>query len=179
MGERRHFQIENGDIISESQALVYDSAPPYSIIERPPDYHHIRTKLREKIPKEHIEKRTGPGNIAVSYVTGEYVIRMANEIFGEDGWRTDIGEPHVEHTREGTSYETLARVKVRVTALGVYREDFGFDTKKSGSKSANEENAIKAAVTDGIKRCMRQFGDALGGFVYNKDEMRKLNTIPK
>lgn len=174
------FTFQDGQPITDLEIRELELVPvsaPAQLIERPPEYHDIRLKLREKIPKDFIEKRTGPGNVAVSYVTGEYVIRMANEIFGEDGWKTDVGDPHVEHSREGSLFETIARVKVRVTALGVYREDFGFDTKKSGSKIVNEENAIKAAVTDGIKRCMRQFGDAVGGSCYDKKYIRELNAI--
>lgn len=158
-------------------------------ISAPPDLHEFKAKLSRKVPLTDIERRTGPGGNSVPYISGATAIRAANGIFGPDKWANEVKELHVVTREIGKEipvsgkmvitkfFETQARVHMRVYALGTFREDFGHHTMESKDKLTNEENAIKAASTDALKRCLRLFGDALGNCLYDKKFIQEANTI--
>jgi DNA repair and recombination protein RAD52 len=159
-------------------------------ISAPPEVHEFRGKLTRKVPLTDIERRTGPGGNSVPFLSGATAIRTANEIFGPDMWANEVKELHVVTKevakevfgRDGKkvitkTFETQARVHMRVYALGTFHEDFGHHTMETSDKNTNEENAIKAATTDALKRCLRLFGDALGNCLYDKKFIQEANTI--
>ena len=69
---------------------------------------------------------------------------------------------------------------VRVTlADGTYHEDIGYGSiENAKSKALAFEKAKKEAVTDGLKRGLKAFGNALGNCLYDKDYLKKIQRIP-
>ncbi|KAG5456850.1 MAG: Rad52/22 family double-strand break repair protein-domain-containing protein [Olpidium bornovanus] len=68
---------------------------------------------------------------------------------------------------------------IRVTVKdGAFREDIGYGQAENvKGKGSALEKAKKEAVTDGLKRCFRQFGDCLGNCVYDKAFLQQLSKF--
>lgn len=63
---------------------------------------------------------------------------------------------------------------------GSYHEDVGYGVSEGlRSKALSLEKARKEAVTDGLKRALRSFGNALGNCILDKDYLRSLNKLPR
>ncbi|KAJ2863040.1 DNA repair protein rad52 [Coemansia aciculifera] len=63
---------------------------------------------------------------------------------------------------------------------GTYREDMGYGMIENvKSLGMAYEKIKKEAVTDAIKRAMRQFGNALGNCVYDKEYVRTVKQVQK
>ncbi|KAI8622286.1 hypothetical protein BC830DRAFT_752696 [Chytriomyces sp. MP71] len=133
----------------------------------------IDANLRKPLGPEYLATRAGPGGAKLSYIEGHRVISLAQEIFGFDGWshsivQTDID--FVDTARDGTAYSIGVSTIVRVTLKdGTSHEDVGYGyIENAKSKGMAFEKAKKESVTDGIKRALKSFGNALGNCVYDK-----------
>merc|ERR1712042_195970 len=63
---------------------------------------------------------------------------------------------------------------------GVFHEDIGYGTSEGQrSKALSIEKARKEAVTDGLKRALKSFGNALGNCLSDKDYVRLIGSKPK
>lgn len=112
------------------------------------------------------------------HIEGHDAIRVANEIFGFDGWSHEIREMQslgavpVKSDSGADGYYCAFRGVVRVHALGVFHdgEGFGDSTGYQGAKSqlAGAEGASKEAETDALKRALVKFGDQFGLALYDK-----------
>lgn len=112
------------------------------------------------------------------HIEGHDAIRVANEIFGFDGWSHEIREMQslgavpVKSDSGADGYYCAFRGVVRVHALGVFHdgEGFGDSTGYQGVKSqlAGAEGASKEAETDALKRALVKFGDQFGLALYDK-----------
>jgi DNA repair and recombination protein RAD52 len=143
-----------------------------------------RKLLGQFLGPEFISYRKGEGGMRLAYIEGHRVISLANEIFGFDGWSSHVVEWKVETeelSKDGTWFvEVVARCKVVLAERygGVSREDFGYGSKeKVRQRGKAKENALKEAVTDGLKRVFRQFGEATGNCIYNKEYLSRVTKI--
>jgi len=126
---------------------------------------------------EYISIRPGPGGQSLSYLMGHRSISLANGIFGWDGWRSEIKSKEIHSLEQGKdgSWSCVVTLTVRVTASSVgkgdvYHEDVGSgEAERAKGRGAALEKAIKEASTDALKRALRQFGEALGNCLYNKE----------
>ena len=101
----------------------------------------------------------------MDYLATWDVIATANEIFGFDGWSSETTRLELV----GPEFGWLATV--RITAGGVAREDSGFAPYAIGDRGLLGETvdtAVKAAVSDALKRALRSFGEQFGNTLYNK-----------
>lgn len=104
-----------------------------------------------------------------SYIEGWDAIATANRIFGFGGWSyevTTIGQVGT-FTRNGKDI-AVYEAKVLVSVGEVSRTDVGIGITAGDSPEAHE-TAIKGAVTDGLKRALRSFGDQFGNTLYDKE----------
>ncbi|KAJ1834629.1 DNA repair protein rad52 [Coemansia sp. RSA 2711] len=143
----------------------------------------IQTLLRKKLGPEHVSTRQGMGNTRLSYVEGWRIISIANEIFGFSGWSSSIQSFGIDYMDmgEGGRYSVGATCVMRVTLRdGTFREDAGFGMIENvKSKGQALEKVRKEAVTDALKRAMRQFGNVLGNCVYDKEYVRSVAQVQK
>ncbi|XP_017935942.1 DNA repair protein RAD52 homolog isoform X2 [Manacus vitellinus] len=66
------------------------------------------------------------------------------------------------------------------TLDGSYHEDVGYGVSEGlKSKALSLEKARKEAVTDGLKRALKCFGNALGNCILDKDYLRAVNKLPR
>ncbi len=127
-------------------------------------------KLDSPIPHEDVSVRQGPGGTKLAYMSGSDAIATMNNIFGFDGWSSEIKTTSMLQGSGLASGHVMVVVTVRVwlTDGTASHEDTGFG-KGSGSSAEGFEMAYKEAVTDALKRAMRQFGQRTGNCLYDKD----------
>lgn len=114
------------------------------------------------------------------YIEGHTAIDQANRIFGFEGWGYDVvGGPELQRIENmdgktgEVKYSYAYSAIVRVSAGDApARTDVGYhpvQANKQGIYTAEaHDTAIKAAVTDGLKRALRSFGAQFGNSLYDK-----------
>jgi DNA recombination protein Rad52 len=130
--------------------------------------------------------RPGPGGRELTYMSGDAVTRNLNMIFGYNQWNLQIIKSEktvcieVDNPRASTKqWHVSYSAHVRITHLpsGCYREDMGCGDVLDRSLVVAEQNAVKASITDAMKRAARHFGDKLGNSLY--DSEFNIRTAPK
>ncbi|XP_077453580.1 DNA repair protein RAD52 homolog isoform X2 [Stigmatopora argus] len=142
----------------------------------------VHNALRQKLGPEFISTRMAGGGQKVCYVEGHRVISLANEMFGYNGWSHSISQQNVDFVDlvNGRFYAGVsAFVRVQLKD-GAFHEDVGYGVSEGlKSKALSLEKARKEAVTDGLKRALRCFGNALGNCILDKAYLQAINKIPK
>ncbi|CAL4062069.1 unnamed protein product, partial [Meganyctiphanes norvegica] len=141
----------------------------------------VQKVLRQKLGPSFISQRPGGGGQKIAYIEGWRVISLANEIFGFNGWAHSVTNQTIDFVdhHNGKFYVGIsARVKVQLKD-GVYHEDIGYGVSEGmKSKALSIEKARKEAVTDGLKRALKSFGNAMGNCLSNKDYLRYIGKAP-
>jgi DNA repair and recombination protein RAD52 len=143
----------------------------------------------------------------LTYTEGWKVINLANEVFGFNGWSTavvnitcDFADYDPNTQRHTVGIAAIVRVTLRD---GTYHEDTGYGMmENSKSKAAAFDKARhdassliffvpfvltpvsgstfqcrKEAVTDALKRALRNFGNLLGNCLYDKEYTKEIQKI--
>lgn len=146
------------------------------------EYQAVQNALRKKLGPEYISSRMAGGGQKVCYIEGHRVISLANEMFGYNGWSHSISQQNVDFVDliNGKFYVGVsAFIKVQLKD-GSFHEDVGYGVSEGlKSKALSLEKARKEAVTDGLKRALKCFGNALGNCILNKEYLMAINKIPK
>ena len=123
-----------------------------------------RQLLTDALDLSRVSHRAEQGR-QLAYLEAWDVIDTANRIFGFDGWSYEVRD------LQGSIYGWTARV--RVEWMGVHREDVGFCAfavrEGNEPRQSHVETAIKGAVSDGLKRALRSFGNQFGNSLYDKE----------
>jgi DNA repair and recombination protein RAD52 len=126
------------------------------------------SELEKKLDPRHV--KPPPKGKYGEYIEGWHAIAEANRIFGFDGWSYQV-----KSLTETNSIENMPGkwaigylAVVSVTAGGVTREDVGHGQGHGKSLGDVHDSAIKEAVTDGLKRALRTFGNPFGLALYDK-----------
>lgn len=147
---------------------------PYTLDEE----QHIQKQLNRVLGPEYVSFRPGGGGQNVSYIEGWKALNLANEIFGFNGWSSELINVQVDFMdSHGSGRVSLGlSVVVRITIKdGTYHEDFGYGfIENAKSKAVAFEKCKKEAFTDGLKRCLRCFGNVLGNCLYEKGIVAKI-----
>lgn len=115
---------------------------------------------------EFISTRKGSGNQNLSYVQGCHVFRVANEIFGYDGWSSEIKQRDVRYCSKSEAngkwsagVSVVVRVTVKDKGRGdTFHEDIGHGMIENARDHMTAlEKSEKEAVTDAKKRALRLF----------------------
>ncbi|XP_036374404.1 DNA repair protein RAD52 homolog [Megalops cyprinoides] len=146
------------------------------------EYQAVQNALRRNLGPEYISTRMAGGGQKVCYIEGHKVISLANEMFGYNGWSHSISQQNVDFVDliNGKFYVGVsAFVRVQLKD-GSYHEDVGYGVSEGlKSKALSLEKARKEAVTDGLKRALKCFGNALGNCILNKEYLLAINKVPK
>jgi len=125
----------------------------------------IQQLLQEKVGPDVVSFRPGPNEKQVAYIACDNLIKLANDIFGPSGWSSSVTNLQQEFLEEVDGrYRCACSALVRIQLKdGTYHEDIGYGLA-DGQKtvSAAIEKAKKIAVSDGMKRALRLFGNKLG-----------------
>ncbi len=123
-------------------------------------------QLAQPLPPELVSERTTEEGEVLRYVEGWRAIEQANAVFGHDRWGAEVvGEVAYRPLPAGDRGNGPAGIytaTVRVAARGCPpHSDVG--TAVARNQTAEEHaTASKAAVTDGLKRALRHFGERFG-----------------
>lgn len=142
----------------------------------------IQITLNKVLSSEYISTRPGAGGSRVSYLEGWKALNLANEVFGFNGWSSELKSTTVDYLDEIQGrYSIGLSTVVRVTLKdGSFHEDIGYGfIDNAKSKAAAFEKCKKEAFTDGVKRCLRCFGNVLGNCLYDKNLLVKLRNANK
>ena len=133
----------------------------------------VTQALAQPLDPELVSQRKGRGGRSFDYLEGHAVIDQANSIFGYGGWGYElVGD--VTLRRIETVDTSTGEVKVslgysapvRVTVAGALpRTDIGVHPVTEDNFDGHD-TAMKAAVTDGMKRAFRSFGVQFGNGFY-------------
>ncbi|MPC23336.1 DNA repair protein RAD52 [Portunus trituberculatus] len=141
----------------------------------------IQNVLQQKLGRGFISQRTGPGGQRLAYIEGWRVVMLANEIFGFNGWSHSVTSQTIDFVDHYNGrYYVGVSSKVRVQLKdGVFHEDIGYGISEGmKSKALSLEKARKEAVTDGLKRALKGFGNAMGNCLSDKDYIRYISKTP-
>lgn len=142
----------------------------------------IRKHLRADFPGDMVKKDLKRDGKVVAYVDAWYVIARANEIFGEEGWSHEVMsiqqlsrdaiERKDDQGNVKKSVVVIVQCHVRVHALETHHDGIGMGVGNASAYNVAQatELAWKAAETDAIKRALKNFGNALGLALYDKEQ---------
>ena len=129
-------------------------------------------------------RKGGHGNV-LPYLEGFEAINNANQIFGFDGWNYKVDT--LETIDNGyMALVTLTVVGADNASLTV-RQDVGFTHYGQSNKQREDgdaptpdqlDMALKGAVTDALKRCLRTFGSQFGNNLYDKEDTGTTRPAP-
>ncbi|KAK9478608.1 Rad52/22 family double-strand break repair protein-domain-containing protein [Lipomyces japonicus] len=141
----------------------------------------LQAKLDRHLGPEFISSRAGPGGKSISYISGATVINIANDVFGFNGWSTEIKSVtvnFVDENRDGRvnmSVSVIMRITLRD---GTFHEDVGNGhLENAKSKAMAFEKCKKQATTDAMKRALRRFGNATGNCLYDQSYLNQVAKI--
>ncbi|ODQ53004.1 Rad52/22 double-strand break repair protein, partial [Saitoella complicata NRRL Y-17804] len=140
----------------------------------------LQHQLNKCLGPEFVTQRPGAGGQKVSYVESFKAIQLANEIFGFNGWSSSIRAIHQDFAHEINGRWSMGiSVTMRVTLQdGTYHEDIGYGSIENTKGLAGAyEKCKKEGTTDGLKRCLRNFGNVLGNCVYDKEYLARLKRV--
>ena len=148
-------------IVTEHE-LLWDGLPPA-----------VTQALGQPLDPELVSQRKGRGGKFFDYLEGHAVIDQANLIFGYGGWgyelvgdvtlrRIETVDPQTGEVKVEQGYSAPVRVSV---AGALPRTDVGVHPVAE-DKFDGHDTAMKAAVTDGLKRAFRSFGVQFGNGFY-------------
>ena len=155
-----------GQAIPAEHELLWDALPPA-----------VTTALGQPIDPALVSQRPGRAGRTVSYIEGHVAITEANRVFGFGGWGyelvADVTLREIENVNPLTGEVRRIRAysaPVRVTVPGAPpRTDVGYHAVTEETADGHE-TALKGAVTDGLKRALRSFGDRFGNGLYGDQQ---------
>lgn len=158
-----------------------DRATRPAVNYTPQEAAQIQSQLNRVLGPEYVSFRPGGGGQNVSYIEGWRALNLANEIFGFNGWSSEVISVQVDFLdSHGSGRVSLGlSVVVRITIRdGTYHEDFGYGfIENAKNKAMAFEKCKKEAFTDGLKRCLRCFGNVLGNCLYDKSIVAKMQKV--
>lgn len=129
--------------------------------------------ILQRTPGTHVYNRPAKGGGSWDYVTGVYVKKVLNYVFG---WNWDFEVK--QHGVEGDMIWVLGRLTVRTGTTTIVKEQFGradCKKKKDGSGYLDFGNDLKAATTDALKKCASELG--IASDIYGKNEFKEIEKI--
>jgi DNA recombination protein Rad52 len=132
-------------------------------------------ELKKPLDPSRVLRRMGFRGQQLEYLPIHDIVETANRIFGFGGWQREIRrlERVYEDETDGV-YSVGYLCEYRIRVGDVIHEDVGFGSSSNQPDPAQaHEMAVKAAVSDALKRCFRAFGDQFGLSLYRKHEVEE------
>ena len=131
--------------------------------------------LLKHTPAQYVRERPAKGGGKWKYVSGGYVKKVLNLMFGFD-WSFEITEQIILHG------EAVVKGKLTINTNGKTIVKMQFGNKEIMCKRGTETplsigNDLKAAATDCLKKCAAEIGIAAD--VYNAEEFRAVEIDTK
>lgn len=156
--------------------------------------------ILKKTPKDHLYKRPAKGGGEWTYVTGAYVKKTLNFLFG---WDWDFEVVNFEVNMAAKQCIVHGKLTCRTAGKTIVKHQFGrsdivfktvpefdangnpvmktgkngekYQSKVSGDEPLDLGNELKAASTDALKKCANELG--LFSDVYSPDEYKEIKVL--
>jgi len=164
---------------NQNNALALVSAEDLSLVTDNRLNENQLQQILKRTPPQYIKKRPAKGGGQWDYVTGGYVKKCLNIMFGWD-WDFEIVEQLVQHGEAIVK----GRLTCRTNGKAIIKMQFG-NKDIMYKKQTNEEiqkgaeriplsigNDLKAAATDCLKKCAAEIGIAAD--IYNKEDFNEV-----
>ena len=129
-------------------------------------------QLLKKTPERYVHKRPAKGGGSWDYVTGGYVKKVLNLMFGWD-WDFEIMDEKIIHGEAVVK----GRLTCRTNGRTIVKMQYGnkdIMTKRGSNEPLSIGNDLKAAATDALKKCAAEIGIAAD--IYNKMDFNEVNV---
>ena len=134
----------------------------------------VLERLTQPLDQALIAQRDGPRGSVLPYIEGFQTINQANRVFGFGNWGAEVVGP-IQYREVGRTagdgerpalgvYSATVRVQVRGC---LPKSDVGTGFASEATPEEHD-TAVKAAVTDGLKRALRHFGEQFGNSLYDR-----------
>ena len=128
--------------------------------------------ILKRTPEKYVKTRPAKGGGQWKYVSGGYVKKCLNLMFGFD-WSFEILEQLIMHN------EAIVKGKLTINSNGKTIVKMQFGNKDIMYKKGTETplsigNDLKAAATDCLKKCAAEIGIAAD--IYNAEEFREIQV---
>ena len=175
--------------MSEKNQLALVSASDLSLVKDNSLNENQLAQILKKTPQQYVKKRPAKGGGQWEYVTGGYVKKCLNLMFGWD-WDFEIMEQMVMHDEAIVK----GRLTCRTNGRTIIKMQFGNKDVVYRKQTPDEQkmqipriplsigNDLKAAATDCLKKCAAEIGIAAD--IYNKEDFNEVkvdvdNTMEK
>lgn len=137
-------------------------------------------ELNAKLEPENVKTREGAGKKDLAYVEHWHQIAEANRIFGPGNWSCetlDLKETHEpKFNSDNGNCVACYSARVRITVYSddgkrsIVREGSGAHRSIAKTIGEAQENALKGAESDAMKRAFRTLGNPFGLALYDKQK---------
>lgn len=130
--------------------------------------------LLKKTPKQYIKQRPAKGGGQWNYVTGGYVRKVLNMLFGWD-WDFEILDEKI--LIEAREVVVKGRLTCRSNGRTIIKTQYGnkdIICKLETDTPLSIGNDLKAAATDALKKCAAEIGIAAD--VYNAEDFKEVKV---
>lgn len=129
--------------------------------------------LLKKTPTDYVKERPAKGGGVWHYVSGAYVRKILNLMFGWD-WDFEVLSEMVQNNQ----VIVKGKLTCRVNGKSIVKTQFGCKDimmRKGSNEPLNLGNDFKSAATDALKKCSAELG--IAGDIYGKDEFKEIDVI--
>lgn len=133
--------------------------------------------ILKQTPQKYIKSRPAKGGGQWQYVTGGYIRKVLNLMFGFD-WDFEVIESKIEYGE----VIVLGKLKCRTSGHEIIKMQYGnkeivYKKAKQGEerKPLSIGNDMKAATTDALKKCAAEIGIAAD--IYNSEDFNPVQII--
>ena len=129
--------------------------------------------LLKKTPSQYVRQRPAKGGGVWHYVSGAYVRKVLNLMFGWD-WDFEV----LSEMIQGNQVIVKGKLTCRVNGKAIVKTQFGCKEimmRKGTNEPLNLGNDFKSATTDALKKCSAEIG--IAGDIYGKDEFKEIDVI--
>ena len=129
--------------------------------------------LLKKTPSQYVRQRPAKGGGVWHYVSGAYVRKVLNLMFGWD-WDFEVLSEMIQWNQ----VIVKGKLTCRVNGKAIVKTQFGCKEimmRKGTNEPLNLGNDFKSATTDALKKCSAEIG--IAGDIYGKDEFKEIDVI--
>lgn len=131
--------------------------------------------LFSKTPEKHVYKRPAKGGGQWSYVTGIFVKKVLNLVFG---WNWSFEVVEYKYDLQIKQCFVLGKLTCKSNDKEIVKMQFGrkdIAFKKNSDIPLDLGNDLKAATTDALKKCASELG--IASDVYAPNEFKEINVV--
>jgi len=163
-------------IIPENELALID-ANDLSLVENNNLNASQLALILKKTPKQYVKQRPAKGGGTWDYVSGGYVKKCLNLMFGWD-WDFEIIDEKIMHGEVVVKGRLTCRSNGKeIVKMQFGNKDIMYRKLQQGETERvplSIGNDLKSAATDALKKCAAEIG--LAADIYNKDDFREVKV---